>query len=283
MTTTSFKDILSEAGYDIQLSTVRGRISGVRRDGVATSGKASHGRPRSLTEEQLRLLVGYVCDQNSLNEEFHILTAQSFVSTKFGVGLSRSCVYSILRPAVFSSMAAQTSTSGLKLNSDELCSIARKWLDEHREMGLLETPRNKLRSIDFTFTGHRTDRRTSFSPTGGAQPKSDMTISRFTNCFITCLWPDGVNRTPSMSFTYNQQFPDDRRRTARHDAQLEHLMLSLELHGLDTDRVVNVGTAENERRTFVFESSSLVRLFFGNFGADKESVILSRPDITSNA
>ena len=221
---TGFNDFLGEAGYTIPLSTTRGWVAAVRRSGSAVSENYGQGRPTSLTEEQTRLLVGFVCDKNSKYEEVHISTAQSFITTQLGVELSTSCVYTNLRQAGFSSRVAKTCSSGFKLDTRSLCFIAEQWLDEHRASGLLDTPRNRLCSIDFTFTGHRTDRRTTFSPSGEAQPKSSTSISRFTNCIITCLWADGVNRTPSVLFTYNQQFREDRRTTSRRLSQKDHLM-----------------------------------------------------------
>ena len=39
-----------------------------------------------------------------------------------------------------------------------------------------------------------------------AAPKDSEGHPNFTNCIVTCYWADGVNRTPPVLFTYNQDF-----------------------------------------------------------------------------
>jgi hypothetical protein len=87
--------------------------------------------------------------------------------------------------------------------------------------GVLEAPQDRLASIDFTFTGHRTERRSSFA--GGAQPASSTVFSDYTNCIVTVLWADGTNRTPPLLFTFNLAFRRDRKRTARRDDLVTYL------------------------------------------------------------
>src|SRR2546430_6880804 len=55
-------------------------------------------------------------------------------------------------------------------------------------------------ALPISFTGHRTDRRVSYAPAGGAQPKSSAAITQFTNCIVTAVWSDGVNWTPPVLF-----------------------------------------------------------------------------------
>ena len=50
--------------------------------------------------------------------------------------------------------------------------------------------------------------------------KSDISISRFTNCIITVVWADGVNRTPPVLFTLNQLLRFDRHSTPKRDREV---------------------------------------------------------------
>lgn len=82
-----------------------------------------------------------------------------------------------------------------------------EWKSERQRTGDLK---GLLASIDLTFTGHHTDRRVTYAPAGGAQPKSGAAIAQFTNCIVTVVWSDGVNRTPPVLFTFNGKFRLDR-------------------------------------------------------------------------
>ena len=78
-----------------------------------------------------------------------------------------------------------------------------------------------------------------------------------------------------MLFTYNPQFRQDRKPTARRDAQTQHLTDCLKPHGIDPDRIAYVGNEKKETRKFVRESPELLRLFFDNYGIRKNCTILS--------
>jgi len=62
-----------------------------------------------------------------------------------------------------------------------------------------------LASVDFTVHGSPDRPAISYAPAGGAQPKSSGANSQFTNCIVTVVWSDGVNRTPPVSFHLQRQ------------------------------------------------------------------------------
>jgi hypothetical protein len=90
-------------------------------------------------------------------------------------------------------------------------------------------------------------------------------ISNYTNCIYTYLWGDGVDRTPSMLFTYNQQFRRDRNPTPRGNDQVDYLNERLQHFGIDPSRVVYVGKDRGEKEHYVRESPELVRIFFEHY------------------
>jgi hypothetical protein len=143
------------------------------------------------------------------------------------------------------------------------------------QKSLNNIPPSKLCSIDFTFTGHRTERRASFGIKGGAQPMEALKTSRFTNCIITCVWADGKNRTPPVLFTYNQEFRLDRPSTARRDEQVEYLGERLKHYGIDKVRVIYIGKDKGEKETYATESPDLLRRFFELYKIQAEATVLS--------
>src|SRR3989338_5042025 len=116
---------------------------------------------------------------------------------------------------------------------------------------------------------------TTFAPAGEAQPCDRSGISRFTNCIITCLWSDGVNRTPAILYSYNQLFRTNRKSTPTRDRQKFEFGELCKVWKIPMSRCVYVGKPKTETRTFVSESPSLVRLFFERYGVPKDCVIYS--------
>ena len=130
-------------------------------------------------------------------------------------------------------------------------------------------------SVDFTFTGHRTDRRASYAPSGGAAPKSSAAIAQFTNCIVTVVWSDGVNRTPPVLFTFNGKFRLDRIGRKAWEQEREHLVDALTRFGIDTKRVIYIGTEKKETRIYAGESAELLRRFFALYQIPRNVVVFT--------
>ncbi len=266
-----FLALLSEAGYDVPLRTLDEWVANVRSQGSATSPSKASGRPQALSQDAVRLLVGFVLDRNEANVEVHLDTVQALVRDRLNVDISLRSLSNYLHGAGFSSKVTQNKTAGFKLDIASLCRLALDWL----RTTPLDVPRSKLCSIDFAFSGHRKDLRSSWSPIGGAQPKSGTAVSTYTNCFLTCVWADGKNRTPAMLFTYDQRFRWDRSPTEKRRAEVAYLDEYLTRYKIDAERIVYVGKGKGENRKFVAESADLVRRFFETYGVEKDCTVLS--------
>jgi hypothetical protein len=145
-------------------------------------------------------------------------------------------------------------------------------LQDFRSRGIR---REEFCSIDYTFTGHRNERQTTFAPRGGPQPMVAEKSSNYTNCIVTCLWADGVNRTPPVLFTYDPAFRTDRPPTKRRDAQLVHLRECMEKYGITAERIVYIGTEQKEMRKYARECPDLARRFFGIYPVPPNTTIFS--------
>lgn len=92
--------------------------------------------------------------------------------------------------------------------------------------------------------------------------KSSTSYSKYTNCILTNVWADGVNRTRPMLFTYNPKFSFDRPKTHIYESEIEYLKQQLNFYDLDPDQIVYLGKKVREKRTFVTESAELVKHYF---------------------
>lgn len=243
--------------------------------GHALSVDKKSGKKPGLMEWQKRIMVGFICDQNEKNVPVHIRTVKDFLAGKLSVPLKKSAVQRYIVESGFSKRKLKTKTKGYKVDTISLARKGLDWLLHQHLHHVLNYPRDKLCSVDFTFTGHRTDPNIGYQVRGTSQGKSSRAISRFTNCIVTCVWADGVNRTPPILYTLNAAFRWDRSSTARRDEQKRHLKAMLRKNLVDSNRVVYVGKETKEVGTYVSESSDLIRHFFRFYKIGEGILVLS--------
>ena len=111
-----FLALLSAAGYDVPLRTLDKWVANVRAQGSATSPTKASGRPHALSQNHVRLLVGFVLDRNHSNIEVHLDTAQAFVRDQLGLDISLRSLSTYRHGAGFSSKVTQNKTAGFKLD-----------------------------------------------------------------------------------------------------------------------------------------------------------------------
>ena len=169
--------------------------------------------------------------------------------------------------------------------------MIRNWVMERRLDGTWDDMGTLVCSIDFTFTSQRTRRETGYAPEGryalqifpiaftdtkcSCQPRGGGKVSRYTNCILTALWSDGVNRTPAMMFTYNPAFRTDARGGRQKQRWLKHYREHLAHYGVSEERVVYMGALKGEKRTYVPESPELIHIFFGHYALDFPVIIFA--------
>ncbi len=186
--------------------------------------------------------------------------------------LAQTTAHDDLHGLGFSSKVSQTKTSGFTVDVEALAKMMLEW---KRERQRARDRKGLLASVDFTFTGQRTDRRVTYAPAGGAQPKSNTAIARFTNCIVTVVWSDGVNRTPPALFTFNGKFRLDRAGRQTWIQEREKLVNALVRFGIDAKRIVYIGAAKNETRLYASESAELPGRFFALYPLPPNGVVFS--------
>jgi hypothetical protein len=242
-----FRDVLVDAGIIVPKSSLdRWVRAHAVRGRVFTAEKASGATPL-LEDEQCEIAAGWVLSQNDSNHDY-------------------------LHSLGFSSKVSQTKTSGFTVDVDALAKMMLEWKRERQRARDLK---GLLASVDFTFTGHRTDRRVTYAPAGGAQPKSNTAIARFTNCIVTVVWSDGVNRTPPALFTFNGKFRLDRVGRQTWIQEREKLVNALVRFGIDAKRILYIGAEKNETRLYASESAELLRRFFALYPLPPNVVVFS--------
>lgn len=270
-----FLDLLCQAGYGVPPRTLNNWVVQRNSNGSPLLNDKETGRDKSLTWEQQKLICGYIIENNNQNVEVHISNVSEFIFRNFGVKVSKSTVLRYVHDLGFENRVMQTKKYGFSVDRNTLSQIAYTWLLDKHQNTIFNTPRKRLCSIDFTYTGHRTDRRTTFSLKGSAQPHSGVSRSNYTNCIVTCIWADGTNRTPPILFTYNQKFRTNRRTTQKRADQVAHFKTTCKKYKIKKSRIIYNGRDTKETRNYVTESSSILKQFFQHYSIPTDSTVLS--------
>ncbi|MFZ0255994.1 MAG: hypothetical protein WAN46_10155 [Gammaproteobacteria bacterium] len=267
-----FRDILADAEITVPKSSLDRWVRAHAVTGkIFTPEKASGAAPL-LDDEQCEIAAGWVLSQNDSNQVVSLISFSKFCASAFGVELARTTAHDYLHALGFSSKVSQVKTCGFTVDVDALAKMMFEWKSERQRAGDLK---GLLASVDFTFTGHRTDRRVTYAPAGGAQPRSSTAITRFTNCIVTVVWSDGVNRTPSVLFTFDGKFRLDRVGRKVWAQERDKLVNALARFGIDAKRIIYIGAEKNETRLYASESAELLRRFFALYPIPPHVVVCS--------
>jgi hypothetical protein len=268
----SYRGALAEAGVAVPKSSLDRWLAHLDdNNSVYTVAKASGATPL-LDEMEREIAAGWVLVQFDEHKIVSVASFRDFCKASMHVDLSHGSAVNYLHEAGFSSKITQSKTAGYCIDAGTLAKTAFEWAEARRCTGELD---GLIASVDFTYTGHRTYRRTSYAPSGGSQPKTSTAIPQHTNCIVTVVWSDGVNRTPPVLFTYNGKFRLDRVRRATWVAEKKWLTKCLDRHKIDRSRVIYIGDEKNEHRLYADESSALLRMFFGLYEIPDDVVVFS--------
>lgn len=274
VTREDYRKSLKNLGIDVPKSTLNDWISKCKEQGAAVSLVKAAGRPAALEEDEIRVFCGYVLYQNENNEEVHLEDAQTFLLDTFGKKLALSTIFGYLEECGFSSKTTQNKTSGYFLSGEKQADLMFEWLSQMRKGPFFDVKDEDIGSMDFTFTGHRSDRRITYSPKGGAQPQNAKKISRFTNCILTCVWADGGFYTPCLLFTHNPKFKQVRKHTKKNDEEVKYFLDMCKKYKIDPDRIFYI-KEEDKSSTYAAESGDFVKEFFKKYDNLQDACILS--------
>ncbi len=264
----------AQAGLSFSERQLSRWVSLINSGYEAISSQKLTGASAALARPQKDISSGWVLDRIAHGDVVHLESFCAFVLAHFGIKIDTKTASSYLSEDGFTYRLLQKKSSSFVVDTLRLEADLWKWVNSIQNY-LKSIYPSKLCSIDFTFTGHRTERRSGFGVKGAAQPMEAAPISKYTNCIVTVVWADGKNRTPPVLFTYNQNFRWGRPSTARRDAQVEHLRERLAHYGISKDRVMYIGKEKGEKETYVKESPALLRRFFEIYKVPEGGVALS--------
>jgi len=173
---------MGQAGYSFSESQLDRWVARINTGEAAVSTTKATGVLTHLTREQRDIAGGWLLSQNLCGVSVHRTDYSTFCDEQFRQPLSKPTVSRYLEEDGFSYRIMQSKAKGFTIDVESLRRQLWDWVQTQRKEKLFDVPRSLLASIDFTFTGHRTERSSSFASQGGAQPMSSASISSYTNC-----------------------------------------------------------------------------------------------------
>ena len=268
-------NVLDSAGFETSPGTIYDHVKKLRTLGTTYREIETRGREKLLDDDHIELLIGHVLYANEKNKAVTTKDVQKFCNDEFKVQLSGKTVRRYLNDSGFSSRLLKTKTGGFKLTNKQMAKQILEWLLQNRDKIFQGFDRFKIVSFDFTYTSHMTERPRTYATIGSSQPRLDSDLSRYTNCILTAICADGINRYPSMLFTLNPAFRTDRSNTERRFTLLKELRLLLDEHNIDESRIVYIGKETGENGLYAQETSCMIEHFLAHYKIPKSYVCIS--------
>ena len=262
--------VISKRSFARHVASVRKKKSAV----LDTASKKS-GRKRMLSDEEKDIAAGWMLQQGLDGHRAHAQDYQQFIAENFGVQRSLQTARNYIHESGLTlRVCGKSSLSRVVPDHALLKRTLRDWIVANRAE-LNRVPRSKIASIDFTFTSHRAERETTYALVGSQVAAKAGPFPKYTNAAMTCIWADGVNRTPSVLLTYNPAFRLDRNPTSRREEQREHLLTVTRELQADLSQIANVGNPSNEHRVYVAETDTLVQKFVERYPIEEGCIALT--------
>lgn len=271
--TTRKKFVAEQAGLGLVFSPsqLNRWVARVNSTGTAILSDKLSGRISSLSRDQRDIASGWVLTMISEGVAVHRDSYCDFVKTQFKINITEHTAGNYLEDDGFTYRILKKKTSSFVVDVEKMRITAWNFVKN------LKFPKNrsKILSLDFVYTGHRTERRSGYGVKGGAQPMEATPISRFTNCIVSAADANGNNVFKSVCYTYNQDFRRDRNPTELRQEKLDKIDECFRRYNVSPDRVVYVGKDKYQTETYVAESPDLLKRFFKKYKVPQGMMVLS--------
>ena len=266
-----FISLFEEAGYSLPPSTLTRWSRGVEEEGEALSGTGKRGRKSKLSDEEKRLLAGWVYDRQFSNLKTKLSDIVAFCASFLDTEASEAAASRWMAELGFVSRKMQTKSGGYLIDADSCIDMAYSWLAKHHN----DLDPSRTWSIDCVFTGHRTDTHKSFVVSGGPPANYSGAISSFTALGITCVCGDG-RYYPMVLYTRNPAFNRNVNPTARRTAIWDRIDKIFQKYAVDPSRIVFVAQEDaGKSKSIVPATAARVEDFFNYYEIEEDAIILS--------
>lgn len=267
----AFVALFNNAGYRLPKATLGRWSAGVAAHGTALPGGSPRGRSARLSDEQKRIVCGFVFDRQMTNAKTTLRDVRDFCRDHFDTSISDATASRLMAELGLSSRKMQTKTAGYAVDADGAIEMAYSWLLKHHHAFYA----SNLWSIDGYFTGHRLDTHHSFVVSGGPPANFSGGICSYTAFGLTLICGDG-RYYKSVLYTSNPIFNRARAPTPRRTALWDEIDELCAHYGVKADRIVYVPPPANKAtKHIVPASAAIVEDFISRCKLEEGAIVLS--------
>jgi transposase len=154
---------MNQAGYKFSESQLDRWVARISAGEAAVSTTKATRPLAHLTREQRDIAGGWILSQNLHGTPVHLSNYNKFCNKQFGQMPSNQTASRYLAEDGFSYQTMQRKTKGFIVDVLSQRRQLWDWVQTQRNEGIFDIHRGLIASIDFTFTGHRTERYSSFA------------------------------------------------------------------------------------------------------------------------
>ena len=253
----SVLELFRAASYDVPATTLSKWLRNMDSTLQAVPRGSGGGRLPLLDVGDQDLLSGFILHCIASHVEVHLNTVVEFLRVQLSITMTEPAAYQYITALGFSSLKLHHRSKSYVRQADQLVEKYYEWLLRHR----INVEPSLVCSMDCTFTSHRQGDPRGYARTGKDAPDISDLLALYMNCIVTCVWADGINRTPAVLFSYNPRLRRDRNVTDQRALDELDLTDALAEFHVDGRRVVFAGAVKGETRKYCAESNEIILRF----------------------
>ena len=201
-----FVKIAEGTSYTPAPRTLYRHVAAIERGDAPLSAKKATGARSLLTLVQKEILGGYLLTAEKKTDLF---VCQTKSMEFFGVKIGHSTAGNYVHELELSFQLVGARSMPKDMTFDMYVKSYFDWLFERHQEGWLIISPSLLWCMDSFTDSHRRDREKTISGLNQKQRKLAGHKWVYTNNYLCCIWADGVNRTPTLCFTFNKKLDPD--------------------------------------------------------------------------
>jgi hypothetical protein len=199
----SFAKNGEKSSYSPSARTLRRQVASLERGEDLFMKEKDTGREPALLWDQRKVLCGAVL---MAEEKVNLEKFSGLSEEYFGVPLAKSTASDYCRQLGLSFQLVGGRPMPKNLTFDEYVLGYFEWVLNSRNEGFFNVDVSKLACADSFTNSIRTFREKTLNGIGRKQKKFPRLDYKYTDNFMGCQWGDGINRTPTLHFSFNKAY-----------------------------------------------------------------------------
>lgn len=223
-----FVEAASETSYPVTKPTLNRHIAAVSKGEAPLSSEKKSGRRPLLSTEEWDVVAGAVL---CAEERTHLQWVVDWIAKSFNVDVSLSTVSNHLAELKLTIKLVPKRLMPKGMTRDAYARLYYEDVLKLHNSGFFKNQPNLIYTIDATSNSRRLERETTISISGAPAPKFAAPELKYTDTYLAAVWMDGVNRTPTLMFTFNPALKEG-------SARWEEVLEWCNAWGLETSQIV---------------------------------------------